>query len=196
MHRVRQPEKEEQVKLAITAILHLSVRKIAWMASVSIGTAHTTLCSLKLYLYRISIHQELKPPDYAHPANFCQWFNHFMQHGWSLGSSQWICELKKFLSLGEWEPTRFCWNRLPSTENWNMVFDIAKMCCRPIFSPRDHQCGTLPTNCGAFYRLFRSARVFLLVPARWCDHTYGDRDNRFFTQILRWQTDFSPKLAA
>ncbi len=58
------------------------------------------------------------------------------------------------------------------------------------------QCGTLPTNCGAFYCLFRTTRAILQVPARQCDRIYSDRDNHFFTRIHRRQTDFLSKLAA
>ncbi len=72
---VRTPEKEEQVKQAITANPCLSVQKIGRMPNVSTGTTHTTLRSLKLYPYRIPVHRKLKPSDYACCVNFCRWFN-------------------------------------------------------------------------------------------------------------------------
>ncbi len=77
--RVQTPEKEEEVKQAITANPRLSVRKIARMSNASTGTANITPCSLKLYPYRISVHQELKSPDYTCCVNFSPWFNHFMR---------------------------------------------------------------------------------------------------------------------
>ncbi len=47
MCSVRTPEKEEEVKQAITDNPRLFVRKIARMSNVSTGTAHITLRSLK-----------------------------------------------------------------------------------------------------------------------------------------------------
>ncbi len=53
MCRVQTPEKEEEVKQAITAKPRFSEQKITQMSNVFTGTAHNTLHSLKLHLYRI-----------------------------------------------------------------------------------------------------------------------------------------------
>ncbi len=43
---------------------------------------------------------------------------------------------RKIIEFGEWEPSRFCWNQPPFTENWNVVCGITKASHRPIFSCR------------------------------------------------------------
>ncbi len=143
--RVQTPENEEEVKQVITANPRLSAQKISRMSNATTGTANTILHSLKLYPYHISVHQELKPPDYTCRVNFCQWFNHFMRQGvdvsdvfsWMkpgfISMDMWTWKIFEF---GEWEPSRFCWNQSPSTENWNVVCDITKASRRPIFSWR------------------------------------------------------------
>ncbi len=61
---VRTTAKKEEVKMAITANPCLSVCKLSMLVHVFRASTHGLLQELKLYLYRFSVRQALRIPDY------------------------------------------------------------------------------------------------------------------------------------
>lgn len=65
-------------KMAISP--NKSLRRLALESEVSYGTAHTAVKKkLKLFPYKVTAMQELKPTDPGKRLEYCEWFNNFIQ---------------------------------------------------------------------------------------------------------------------
>ncbi|XKL64373.1 hypothetical protein PGB90_004459 [Kerria lacca] len=76
------PEKLQVISETLTDKPSTSVRKLAVQTNIPKSTVHRGLKQLKLHPYRVTLVQELKPPDFGKRLHYCKWLRHFVRtHG-------------------------------------------------------------------------------------------------------------------